>query len=942
MKNDKKRFLIDTMVKTYLRYVPSASVGLISTGTSNAVYDHSGNFAICPALEDVIVWHLKRGTAVARWHDQDNKAEVTLICRCPQGFNGTNNDLYAVGYADGSIRLWDFKSHECVMTLNGHKGSVTALCFESTGSKLISGSRDTDIIVWDLVAESGLFRLRGHKDQITWIGILNDADGKPEYVISSSKDTLVKVWDLITQHCVETVVGHRSEVWSACLIKNESVLITGTSDEDIKMFSIDKSVLGKKMKRIPSSGNHDDNSSMSELLAFHLTGNLSRSSKERVAGITIDPSGRYFVCQTADKTLEIYQIRSEDEIKKKMNRKKKRNQEKSGKQDAGIIQEGAAAPPMADEYASVRVYKASGRIRSFDFRPLQSNLKVNNESITLMISLVNNSLEVLNIPADHDEVSTLCSVDIPGHRSDIRTIALSYDDEILLTAGSQNIKLWNTESKQCIRTLPFDASTPVCSTFLPGNRHIIVGTKSGTLELYDGWSSTLLESIAAHNGTVWSIDVRPDKRGIVTGGSDKEVKFWDFSAIEDSEYSTSTRRLTLMHNRTLQMPDEVLCVKYSPNQELIAIALLDSTVKVFYNDTLKFFLSLYGHKLPVLSMDISSDGNVLVTGSADKNIKLWGLDFGDCHRSLFAHDDSVMQVKFVPQTHYFFSCSKDRTIKYWDGDKFEQIMKLTAHHGELWALCVSRWGNFVVSAGHDKSIRFWSKTDEQLFLEEEREKEIEETYEKEWLDTQNRDDDNENDEVKKMTSESVKDGERLCEAISIAEDTWAKQRAYENDKMNSSPPAPHPILMAYENISAERYVLNVAQKIKAINLDQAVWIMPFSQVVSLLQIIETWVSNGWNLTLCAKMINSIVKIHFNQISASKQNGLVPLKITVSQLKSKLQDSLNRHRDTMGYNMAGLNVMRRFWEQEHTAEFVDWQKEISAQVASVRTTDKKRK
>ena len=56
-------------------------------------------------------------------------------------------------------------------------------------------------------------------------------------------------------------------------------------------------------------------------------------------------------------------------------------------------------------------------------------------------------------------------------------------------------------------------------------------------------------------------------------------------------------------------------------------------------DSLKFFLSLYGHKLPALTLDISSDSTLIVTGSADKNVKIWGLDFGDCHKSIFAHDD---------------------------------------------------------------------------------------------------------------------------------------------------------------------------------------------------------------------------------------------------------------------------------------------------------------
>ena len=133
------------------------------------------------------------------------------------------------------------------------------------------------------------------------------------------------------------------------------------------------------------------------------------------------------------------------------------------------------------------------------------------------------------------------------------------------------------------------------------------------------------------------------------------------------------------------MTDDVLSVRYSPNSKLLAVALLDSTIKVFYQDSLKFFLSLYGHKvslpyditflfiyhsqLPVLSMDISHDSKLIVTCSADKNVKIWGLDFGDCHKSIFAHEESVMQVAFEKDSHYFWTVGKDKMLKYWDGDK---------------------------------------------------------------------------------------------------------------------------------------------------------------------------------------------------------------------------------------------------------------------------------
>lgn len=90
----------------------------------------------------------------------------------------------------------------------------------------------------------------------------------------------------------------------------------------------------------------------------------------------------------------------------------------------------------------------------------------------------------------------------------------------------------------------------------------------------------------------------------------------------------------------------------------------------------QFFLSLYGHSLPVLSMDISSDSQVLATGSADRSVKIWGLDFGDCHKSILAHDDSVTSVVFVPKTHYFFTCGKDGRVKQWDADSFQKILTL--------------------------------------------------------------------------------------------------------------------------------------------------------------------------------------------------------------------------------------------------------------------------
>jgi len=89
------------------------------------------------------------------------------------------------------------------------------------------------------------------------------------------------------------------------------------------------------------------------------------------------------------------------------------------------------------------------------------------------------------------------------------------------------------------------------------------------------------------------------------------------------------------------MEDDIYCVKYTPSGKYYVASLLDTTMRVFYSDSNKQFLSLYGHKLPVNSFDISSDNSLLVSASADKNLRIWGMDFGDCKRYLFAHDASI-------------------------------------------------------------------------------------------------------------------------------------------------------------------------------------------------------------------------------------------------------------------------------------------------------------
>ncbi|KAI0049634.1 WD-repeat-containing protein [Auriscalpium vulgare] len=932
------------MVQSYFRHGPTQAFGIVASPSSNSVYD--GKLAYVPALEDVLVWDVKRGEMMAMWHETGHTAEVTCIARSPQP------DTFAVGYADGSIRLWSASAQSPVATFNGHKKAVTAMAFDQTGVRLASGSQDTDLILWDVVGEAGLFRLRGHRDQITGIKFMsNDHSALPSkstatsggLILTSSKDTFIKIWDLATQHCIQTVVAHRAEVWTLDINEEQNLLFTGSNEGELKAWRIDKTVMEGGLRET-------DGGEVPK--AVHFLATIPLSSQHRVSQVTFHPSLPYLAIQSHDRSVEIFRVRTEEEIRKKHTRRRKRAKEKESAKGKGkkavddLPEDGGNNEEIeiADLFTPYLIARATGKIRSFSFSAHEGTGK---NGTQLFVALANNALEVYTIPPPQKskeglpQVARLHSVDLPGHRTDVRTLSLNSDDTLLASASNGTLKVWNMKTNACIRTL--ETGHAICSTFLPGDRHIAVGTKLGEILVYDVFSSTLIAEIKAHGGTVWSMHVRPDEQALVTGSADKEIKFWGIEwAQAQGEEGQRIRTLALTHTRTLKMTDDVLSVRYSPDGKLLAVALLDSTVKVFYQDSLKFFLSLYGHKLPVLSMDISNDSKLIVTSSADKNVKIWGLDFGDCHKSIFAHEESVMQVAFEKKGHYFWTVGKDKMLKYWDGDKFENIQKLSGHHGEVWALSVSNSGNFVVTGSHDKSIRVWEKLDEPLFLEEERERELETLYESGLADTLNREDlaigsgaasgegaDGEQAQaeatgVSKQTTETLMAGERISEALDLADAERAIWAEYEKakagmpleDQVRVQPPSQNPLLAA-QDTQPEAWVLRVVESVQSTALQDALLVLPFGKVTSLIVYLNIWAEKGWNITLVSRIMFFLLKTHHHQIVANRV-----MRTTLAPLRKHLRAALVRQKQTIGYNLAALQFIRRETEAQHTAQFFE--------------------
>ncbi|PNS20202.1 hypothetical protein CAC42_5652 [Sphaceloma murrayae] len=932
------------MVRSYRKYEHSTTFGVVTSATSNIVWSEEQSYgstarttgagkAFVGANEEVLSWDVKKGELLSKWRDSDCSAQVTAITRCT-----AQPELFAVGHADGSIRVWDEISATVLVTFNGHRSAVTHLVFDLEGLRLASGSKDTDIILWNLLSESAEFRLRGHKDQITGLTFLRTSTANPiddqgnddgstgtssleeRFLLSSSKDALVKLWDLSSPHCIETHAAQTNgECWALGLSPDHRVFITSGNDAELKVWTLD-------LEGLASFGASGGPNTKARYLSD--MGVIIGSAKDRTTSISFNTTGTYVALHGSEKAVEILRIRSSEEVRKALVRKRRRRKEKAAEKGQQVHEaeaEDIGTPEVSDIFVPHIIVRTAGRVRSAVWT--QSRVS---RRLSLLVACSNNQLELYEIDTRQDkktaeeapDYSRALSVDNPGHRTDVRALAISSDDRMLASASAGSLKIWNVRTQSCLRTI--ECGQSLCCTFLPGDKIVLLGTKTGELELYDIASSTLIDKIQAHDGAVWSLQVHPDGRSVATGGADKAVKFWNFDIVQEEIPGTKRTRpqLKLTQTRMLKVADDVLSLCFSPDARLIALSTLDSTVKVFFVDSLKLFLTLYGHKLPVLSMSISSDSKLIATSSADKNVRIWGLDFGDCHKAFFAHQDSVMQVLFIPhpvesdERHIFFSASKDSVVKSWDGDKFEQIQKLEGHHGEVWAMVVSRTGEKVITASHDKSIRVWDIGDDLIFLEEERERELEQTYEATLAAQLDRDlqtggDGQEPDEVaaaSKQTITTLTYGERIMEALDVAKADRATVQEWETQRQATpklAPPQRNPLYMALGGISAEQHVLNTISKVPTAALNDALLLIPFSTLPTLFSFLVTFFQRRMKPELSWRVFYFLLQAHNTQLVASKQ-----LKYVLTEVLDAYGQWIKDERGVIGFNSAALNVMGR--------------------------------
>ncbi|KAL0213668.1 hypothetical protein P9112_005852 [Eukaryota sp. TZLM1-RC] len=875
------------MVQSYLKLEHEDSFGVTVSSSYHGVVDSSGRIIYCPSSDYISAWNTKLNILQSTFTNEP-ATEVT----CLQYFPHAPVPLLAVGYASGAIRVFNTNDSSLRCCFDGHRSAITVLKFNHDGSLLASGSNDTDIVVWNIFSEKGVCRLKGHSNSISGLSFLSHTSSP--FIVSSSRDTTVRVWDVSLSQCVETIIGHRVELFGLDSVYMEDLecwlVAIGTAFKNFILYKLSFSCIGEKRRQ------------SNQTVSYDLIGSVDRHADNGNGRTTflefcIVKEAIYLLISGKSRGLDVFKISNQTEREKRLKKRAKRRI-KEGKSDEVTVE----PEDWSRHHRSIRT---SSMIVGFSIR---------NDFV--YISTKENSVEIFGFLTDNDVCSTLSQ----GHSSYVTSSALTFDDLQLVTGSNDGLRTWSLSKKTLSSFIPFKGKITKL-ILVPGNRFVVFGTKEGDLGVADLSASSITFTDTCHPGGVTSLVMLADQSGVVSGGSDKTIKFWDF---ELSTSSATSSFLTLTPSRTLEVADGVSSLTVSNDNKFILAGLLDNSVKVFYSDSFNLFLSLYGHKLPVVSMDVSFDNQILITGSLDKTVKIWGLDFGDCHRSLLAHDGEVSGVKWLPQTHHFISIGKDKLVKYWDGDSFKLVQTLKSHTQSINTLSVASNGGFLVTAGLDRSIRIFRKTSSPIYphLEQSDQMESEANIEAaQILDRARQDLDPSRPTV--VTTASLKAGDRLVSALELCSQWIAEQVAYLNQlksvgidprhigpetKLPTLPPTPPIYLM---NKTTSQYLYEILADLPTVDLSDAVSYIPFSLVECFASLLISLVND---FTVPIELIARTSLYLFNSHGDAIRNS-PSVSILLDKLGNSLSNRVNSLVESSGICLEALMLIQREIEAE---------------------------
>jgi WD40 repeat protein len=483
------------------------------------------------------------------------RANPDIDTHCLHSLVGHTNWVFSATYspderqlastsADGTVRIWDLATGDCLHVLNHPHWTIRAI-FSPDGRKLIVSGMSADIYIWDPVSGKLIQTLTGHADWV-W-SIACSPDGKTLY--SAGEDRTIRSWDLGEGTCVSAFRAHNERIWTLSVSPDGERLVSGSEDRTIKIWDLDrgkciKTIAGygnwiKSIAFIPdrdwlASGHHDRTIriwDLSQLACIHtLDGHT-----DAVVSIAVSPDGHYLASSSLDRTIRIWDLRQltcSQTIEPQIDSQVQGSWSLTFSPDSRKLIAGGYNTELSIwDIATGKLDRAiasqTDRIQSVTVCKVHARIATTCE----------NTIKIWDLHTG------ACLQTISAHYLPVLSVAFSPDGSYLASGSmDKTAKIWETNTWQCVQTLIGHQSWVITVAFSPvpvphlvalatgGNRQdyrLIGGGCDRTIKSWDISTGKCLQTYLGHTNWVWSIAYSPDGQTIVSAGEDETINIWD-------------------------------------------------------------------------------------------------------------------------------------------------------------------------------------------------------------------------------------------------------------------------------------------------------------------------------------------------------------------------------------------------------------------------------
>ncbi|HTU90191.1 MAG TPA: protein kinase [Gemmataceae bacterium] len=320
-----------------------------------------------------------------------------------------------------------------------------------------------------------------------------------------------------------------------------------------------------------------------------------------------------------------------------------------------------------------------------------------------------------------------------GHADKVLAAALSGDGHYALSgSGDRTLRLWDAVTGRCLRVFEGHQGGVTSVCFSAGGGYLLSGSEDRTIKIWQRNTGCCLATLEGHTGTVHSLCLAGSGRQLLSASADATLALWNVPADQSAPYVlsrvlpsdialsawTDYERSLKYARQALSAGESVRAAHYlrearsqaGHGRRPEAMALWSNLYVHLPRQALQGAWGgaiLAEHMEAVTSVNLSDDGQLALSGSADRTLRLWQPAEGRCLHTLEGDMGSVTATALSGDGRLALSGSTNATLNLWDMRTGDCLRSCRDDLDVLTSVALSGDARLAVSASVDGTVHLW-------------------------------------------------------------------------------------------------------------------------------------------------------------------------------------------------------------------------------------------